>query len=451
MANNQQGRGQSRGGGNQTNAAKNALTVVSPPRMALPAEAKELGYNVGQWTALVDSIWPSATSVNGVLLALNYCKARNLDPFKRPVHIVPMYSAALKRNVETVWPGISEIRTTATRTGTWAGVDECVFGRIMKKSFRATKSGDGENGPWSSTVSCPEISFPEWAQVTVYRIVQGLRVPFVGPKVYFEEIFSGQKSMRVPNERWQNNPRQMLEKCAEAAALRRAFPEELANEYTAEEMEGQTLRGETVEAKYAVVEESEQEEGEQDDAGGDAGGNDQDGGGSEDDALNGWKPKMLAGFMKFLRGGIPSAPNKETLDEALAFYQKRIATLPAEEGAEIAELIAAARAKFDGAGNTDTDQGEASGAESGDADDVDDRQDADADVDTDSDAQDSDAREEPPFLVNFRVRISAVELLTDLKKLETVEKRVIENQPAWVAKICDELIEEKRTALAPRT
>ena len=43
----------------------------------------------------------------------------------------------------------------------------------------------------------------------------------------------------MPNHVWERRPDGQLEKCAEAAALRRAFPEELGNEYTAEEMEGQ--------------------------------------------------------------------------------------------------------------------------------------------------------------------------------------------------------------------
>jgi hypothetical protein len=38
---------------------------------------------------------------------------------------------------------------------------------------------------------------------------------------------------------WSNRPVGQLEKCAEAGALRRAFPEEIGNALTAEEMEGQ--------------------------------------------------------------------------------------------------------------------------------------------------------------------------------------------------------------------
>jgi hypothetical protein len=40
---------------------------------------------------------------------------------------------------------------------------------------------------------------------------------------------------------WRRRTRGQLDKCAEAAALRAAFPEELGNDYSAEEMEGQVI------------------------------------------------------------------------------------------------------------------------------------------------------------------------------------------------------------------
>ena len=43
------------------------------------------------------------------------------------------------------------------------------------------------------------------------------------------------------NAMWQKRPRGQIEKCAEAAALRKAFPEELGNDMTREEMEGQVI------------------------------------------------------------------------------------------------------------------------------------------------------------------------------------------------------------------
>jgi hypothetical protein len=67
---------------------------------------------------------------------------------------------------------------------------------------------------------------------------------FVGPKVYWFEAYGKWADTDVPNEMWSNRPVGQLEKCAEAGALRHAFPEEIGNALTAEEMEGQhTLDG----------------------------------------------------------------------------------------------------------------------------------------------------------------------------------------------------------------
>jgi phage recombination protein Bet len=155
-------------------------------------------------------------------MALEYCKRRDLDPFKRVVHIVPVWDSKRGREVETVWPGIAELRTTAARTGQYAGFDAAVFGPDITK-----KLGDRE------------VTFPEWCQMTVYRIVSGIRCPFVGPKVTFLSIYQRASSKTsAPNAIWAKRPSEQLEKCAEAAALRRAFPEELGNEYAAEEMRG---------------------------------------------------------------------------------------------------------------------------------------------------------------------------------------------------------------------
>jgi phage recombination protein Bet len=221
--------------------------VVQPPRLPMPAEAAPEGVSPGEWKALVDAVFPSAKTVDGVMLAIRYCKARKLDIFKRCVHVVPMWNSALGREVETVWPGIADYRTTASRTGMWAGNDQCVFGPTLKEGFKDRQVGRGQNAQVREA-ECAPFDFPEWAQVTVYKIMAGQRVAFVGPKVYFKEIFSGEKGLRVPNAKWRQSPIGMIEKCAEAAALRRAFPEEIGSDYTAEEMEGKVYGGDTVEA-----------------------------------------------------------------------------------------------------------------------------------------------------------------------------------------------------------
>jgi len=210
---------------------KQQLPAIQQTRLPYHPGIKErFGIDQTEWRALVESTFPSAQSVGSVILALAYCRARNLDPFKKTVHIVPIYDKASGGYVETVWPGIAEYRTTATRTGTYAGHDECQHGPMITKTWEETdKSGKKYNDV--------TVAFPEWSQMTVYRIVGGERQAFPGPRVYWTETYASKKT-GCPNTMWADRPIGMIDKCAEAAALRGAFPEELGGEPTYEENGG---------------------------------------------------------------------------------------------------------------------------------------------------------------------------------------------------------------------
>ena len=213
------------------------------PAVRLPAPAAaltELGLDVGTWKVLTESIFPSAKTPEGVLLAVRYCQARKLDIMRRPVHVVPMWSKALGREVETVWPGIAEVQTTAARTGQWAGMDAPRFGPDKTRTFRGRVRG--EEGWQDIAVT---LTFPAWCEVTVYRVVQGTRCPFT-ETVWWEETYSraGGARSEVPTDMWVKRPHGQLLKCAKAASLRAAFPEEA--DYTAEEMEGKVIEADAL-------------------------------------------------------------------------------------------------------------------------------------------------------------------------------------------------------------
>jgi phage recombination protein Bet len=209
------------------------LPAIAPERLPYhPSVQERFGIDRASWRALVEAIFPTARSVEGVILALSYCRARRLDPMKRPVHIVAVWDRERKRYVDTVWPGIGELRTTAMRTGLYAGCDPAQFGPDITQTFSGKAGGDD-----SRDISVT-VTFPEWAQVTVYRMVNGQRVPVPGPRVYWLETYATVGRDGVPNEMWRRRPRGMIEKCAEAAALRRAFPEEIGNDLAAEEIGG---------------------------------------------------------------------------------------------------------------------------------------------------------------------------------------------------------------------
>ncbi len=219
---------------------QNQSTAVATlaPRLAFdPVVAQKFGISNSGWLTLVDAIFPLAQSAAGVALALSYCKVRKLDPFKRVCHIVPIWNAKLNRNIETVWPGIAELRMTAFRTGVYAGCDPTEFGPVRKFTLEG-KESNYENGSKVERKRTAIVEAPEWCRITVWRIVAGTRVSFPGPTVYFLASY-GKKSRAsdLPTEKWERTAAYMLEKVAEAAALRKAFPEEIGDWSSSDEAE----------------------------------------------------------------------------------------------------------------------------------------------------------------------------------------------------------------------
>lgn len=175
------------------------MAVFYEPRLPFHPKITERFSNVDKsaWKVLCEAIFPTATEADSIVLALAYCRARGLDVFKRVIHIVPIWNKQLGKMVDTIWPGIGELRTTAHRTGTYAGCDETTFGPMLRERL--------------GTV---EMEFPEWAQVVVYKLMGGTRVPFVGPKVYWKETYATfKRGDDTPNDMWMNRPRGQLEKC----------------------------------------------------------------------------------------------------------------------------------------------------------------------------------------------------------------------------------------------
>lgn len=213
-----------------TNTKTRSDVATIAPRLSFPAPAvmKNFGLSQGDWLALVDAIYPNAKTAESVILALSYCRRRNLDPFKRPVHIVPIWTREKNGYVDTIWPGIGELRTTAHRTGQFAGMNRTEFGPDQTEEFQPLdKSGRPSGKPH-------RVTFPAWAQVTVQRRVGDHIVNFAGPEVYWLETYA-QTRDGCPNEMWRKRPRGQIAKCAEAAALRAAFPEEIGEDLADDE------------------------------------------------------------------------------------------------------------------------------------------------------------------------------------------------------------------------
>jgi phage recombination protein Bet len=205
----------------QANGVKDMALVPAEQATttALPEAVAKRGVNEAQWRTLCSSLYPGADP-KSVLMVLDYCKARQLDPLKKPCHIVPMQVKDARTNTygwrDVVMPGIYEYRTTAQRTGDYLGHSKPAYGETQ--DFRGTAA-------------------PEWCELTAFRHHPAGKVEFP-VRVYFREVV-GTNNEGKPNARWAKAPIQMLTKCAEAAALREAFPDEFGGEVTAEEMDGQ--------------------------------------------------------------------------------------------------------------------------------------------------------------------------------------------------------------------
>lgn len=193
--------------------------ALEPVASRLPMPAA-FGPGAGIWRILSNVIYPTAKTADAIVLAYEYAKARNLDVLKKPFHIVSTWDSKAKRDIETLWPSISELLTTAHRTGVFGGMDPARFGPVIKETFRGRRRAEGG---WENIDATVE--YPEWCEVTVYRLVNGQPRPFTA-KVYWKESYGRYGGGTMPNEMWTRRPRGQLEKCTLAAAVRVGFPEE---------------------------------------------------------------------------------------------------------------------------------------------------------------------------------------------------------------------------------
>lgn len=185
---------------------------------------------------LKDSFCKGATD-DEFKLFIEVCKRRGLDPFLKQIHPVKRWDSSLKREVMAYQVGIDGFRLTAERSGEYEG--------------QTPQEWCGPDGRWVGIWlgSVP----PSAARCGVYR--KGFREP-----LYATALLSSYQALKKdgnPNAFWVKMPELMLHKCAEAMALRKAFPGDLSGFYVAEELEQMSsehppITGEVIEA--AMVE-----------------------------------------------------------------------------------------------------------------------------------------------------------------------------------------------------
>jgi phage recombination protein Bet len=176
-----------------------STALAERPVAGVPAVTKE------QLDLVKRTVASGATEAE-LQLYLYDCARQGVHPLDRLLHFT-------KRGGKyTPVTSIDLMRSRAADTGEYAGSDDAVF------------VGTSKADEWAATV-------------TVWRLVQGQRCPFTAT-ARWGEYKPDSAHM------WQRMPHTMLAKCAEALALRKGFPRQLAGLYAAEEM-AQAERGTT--------------------------------------------------------------------------------------------------------------------------------------------------------------------------------------------------------------
>lgn len=193
----------------------NELAVVSKPEPRQVQQVQALEYTPERVELLKRTICVGSTD-DEFELFLAQCRRTRLDPFNKQIHAVKRWDSKQKREVMSVQIGIDGLRVIADRSGEMDGTEGPYW--------------CGDDGAWKDVWLSR--AAPVAAKVLVFR--KGIERPFVG--IARLDAFAAMKDDGTLLFMWAKMPDHMLAKCAEALALRKAFPNDMSGLYIPEEL-----------------------------------------------------------------------------------------------------------------------------------------------------------------------------------------------------------------------
>lgn len=164
-------------------------------------------WSMEQVKLMQNTICPDHT-VYEIAFFLEYCLRRGLDPLAKQIYSIK------RKGKQTFQTSIDYLRSNAEESGLYDGQDDAEW--------------CGKSGEWKDIWLADEP--PAAARVKVYR--KGTQRPIAGIALWSEYCPEPGSDWR-----WKKAPSGQLAKCAEAIALRKAFPERLGGLYSHDEMD----------------------------------------------------------------------------------------------------------------------------------------------------------------------------------------------------------------------